>query len=45
VRHPIFGEGTVVASAVAGDDEEVTVAFEGRGVKRLMASIARLERA
>jgi DNA helicase II / ATP-dependent DNA helicase PcrA len=43
VRHPIFGEGTVVASAVAGDDEEVTVAFEGRGVKRLMASIARLE--
>ncbi len=44
VQHPIFGEGTVVASAVAGDDEEVTVAFEGRGVKRLMASIAKLER-
>jgi DNA helicase-2/ATP-dependent DNA helicase PcrA len=44
VQHPIFGAGTVVASAIAGDDEEVTVAFEGRGVKRLMASIARLEK-
>jgi DNA helicase-2/ATP-dependent DNA helicase PcrA len=35
----------VVASKVVGDDEEVTVAFEGQGVKRLMASYARMEKA
>jgi len=44
VVHPIFGPGTVVNSKRAGDDEEVTVAFEGRGVKRLIARYAKLER-
>ncbi len=44
VRHPIFGQGTVISSQLTGDDEEVTVAFEGRGIKRLMASFARLEK-
>jgi DNA helicase-2/ATP-dependent DNA helicase PcrA len=43
VTHPIFGVGTVIASKVVGDDEEVSVAFEGRGIKRLMASYAKLE--
>ncbi|HUV93603.1 MAG TPA: UvrD-helicase domain-containing protein [Anaerolineae bacterium] len=43
VRHPVFGPGMVVASKVVGDDEEVTVAFEGQGVKRLMASYAKME--
>ena len=43
VKHPIFGKGTVVSSKVSGDDEEVTVAFEGRGVKRLLSSYAKLE--
>jgi hypothetical protein len=28
---------------VQGDDEEVTVAFVGQGVKRLLAGFARLE--
>jgi DNA helicase-2/ATP-dependent DNA helicase PcrA len=44
VIHPIFGPGTVVSSKSVGDDKEVTVAFEGQGVKRLMASYAKLER-
>jgi DNA helicase-2/ATP-dependent DNA helicase PcrA len=43
VTHPVFGPGTVVSSKRVGDDEEITVAFEGRGVKRLMAAYAKLE--
>ncbi|MEN6478753.1 MAG: UvrD-helicase domain-containing protein [Anaerolineales bacterium] len=44
VRHPIFGEGTVVASKLVGGDEEVTVAFVDQGVKRLLLQYARLEK-
>jgi len=44
VRHRIFGEGIVVESKVAGDDEEVTVVFEEKGIKRLLASFAKLEK-
>ena len=44
VAHPAFGQGTVVASQVKGGDEEVTVAFEGRGIKKLLASFARMEK-
>jgi DNA helicase-2/ATP-dependent DNA helicase PcrA len=43
VRHRTFGEGTVVSSKLTRDDEEVTVAFPGGGVKRLLASLANLE--
>ena len=42
VRHPSFGEGVVVSSALRSDDEEVTVAFPDQGVKRLMAGFAGL---
>ena len=42
VTHPAFGAGIVVSSAVRPDDEEVTVAFAGKGVKKLMASFAGL---
>ncbi len=42
VRHPSFGEGVVVSSALRSDDEEVTVAFPDKGVKRLMAGLAGL---
>jgi len=45
VRHAIFGEGIVVSSKLIEDDEEVTVAFAGKGVKRLLASFAKLEKA
>ncbi|MCD6518316.1 MAG: ATP-dependent DNA helicase PcrA, partial [Anaerolineae bacterium] len=44
VIHPTFGPGTVVSSKIVGDDEEVTVAFENQGVKRLLASFAKLQR-
>jgi len=42
VRHPTFGEGMVVSSVARADDEEVTVAFPGGGVKKLMAAFADL---
>jgi DNA helicase II / ATP-dependent DNA helicase PcrA len=42
VRHPTFGEGIVVTSSTRADDEEVTVAFPQKGVKKLMASFADL---
>ena len=43
VRHAAFGDGTVVTSKLTRDDEEVTVAFPERGVKKLLASLANLE--
>ncbi len=42
VRHPSLGSGVVVSSALRSDDEEVTVAFPDKGVKKLMASFAKL---
>ena len=44
VKHATFGEGVVVSSKLVENDEEVTVAFTGKGVKRLLASFAKLER-
>jgi DNA helicase-2/ATP-dependent DNA helicase PcrA len=43
VRHAQFGEGIVIHSKVIGGEEEVDVAFEAVGLKRLAASIANLE--
>jgi DNA helicase-2/ATP-dependent DNA helicase PcrA len=43
VKHASFGEGIVIESRGAGDDEEVTVAFEAVGLKRLVASVANLQ--
>jgi DNA helicase-2/ATP-dependent DNA helicase PcrA len=45
VRHATFGDGIVVSSKLVENDEEVTVAFAGKGVKRLLASFAKLEKA
>ena len=42
VQHPTLGEGIVVSSTLRSDDEEVTVAFPAKGVKKLMASFAKL---
>ena len=42
VQHPALGAGIVVSSALRSDDEEVTVAFPDKGVKKLMASFAKL---
>lgn len=44
VSHKKFGTGTVIESKLVGNDEEVTVAFKSAGIKRLMASFAKLER-
>ena len=44
VKHDVFGEGVVVSSAGSGSDTQVTVAFVGEGVKRLMLSFAPIER-
>ena len=45
VRHPVFGEGMVVSSTPSAGDNEITVAFvEGAGVKRLLQSLAKLEK-
>jgi DNA helicase-2/ATP-dependent DNA helicase PcrA len=43
VRHAQFGEGIVIESKFSGGEEEVIVAFDDVGVKRLAASIANLE--
>jgi DNA helicase-2/ATP-dependent DNA helicase PcrA len=44
VNHQIFGPGVVIESKAVGGDEQVTVAFSGVGIKRLMASIAPMEK-
>ena len=44
VRHATFGEGLVVESRADGGDEIVTVVFDDVGLKRLMTSVAQLER-
>jgi DNA helicase-2/ATP-dependent DNA helicase PcrA len=45
VRHPAFGQGTVIQLNRRGDDWDVTVAFKGRGIKTLALSFAKLEKA
>lgn len=44
VEHEVFGQGVVIESRVAGGDEQVMVAFAGAGLKRLMASMAPMEK-
>lgn len=44
VEHRQFGRGIVLNSTGAGDDEQVTVAFDGEGVKKLLVSFANLEK-
>ncbi len=44
VKHQVFGQGIVVESRLVAGDEQVTVAFAGAGLKRLMASMAPMEK-
>jgi DNA helicase II / ATP-dependent DNA helicase PcrA len=44
VRHSQFGEGVVVNTKKVKDDSEVTVAFSGQGIKKLLLSLAKLEK-
>ena len=43
VRHAKFGDGVVVSCEVARGDQQITVAFEGQGVRKLLLSLAPLE--
>ena len=43
VRHAKFGDGVVIESKLTGADEEVAVAFADYGIKKLAASMAKLE--
>ncbi len=44
VDHGLFGQGIVLRSQPSGDDEEVTVAFQGKGTKTLLAGFANLRK-
>ena len=43
VEHPQFGVGMVIDSIAINGEEEVSVAFEGQGVKTFLASMANLK--
>jgi DNA helicase-2/ATP-dependent DNA helicase PcrA len=43
VRHPLFGEGTVVEADAAGRNQKVTVLFQKAGRKKLATRFAGLE--
>jgi DNA helicase II / ATP-dependent DNA helicase PcrA len=43
VRHPVWGEGMVLNSRIQDQDETVDVMFESVGLKRLVASLAKLD--
>ncbi len=44
VRHPKFGDGTVLAVAGVGEKQEVSVNFAGAGLKKLIVKFANLEK-
>ncbi len=44
IQHSKFGVGTVIESNLTRDDEEVTIAFPGIGIKKLLVSIANLKK-
>jgi DNA helicase-2/ATP-dependent DNA helicase PcrA len=44
VHHRIFGDGVVINCSPNKDDQEITVAFTTAGVKRLLLSLAPLEK-
>ena len=44
VSHPVFGNGVVVSCQALDGDIEATVAFNGAGIKKLLASFARLKK-
>jgi DNA helicase-2/ATP-dependent DNA helicase PcrA len=42
VKHNVFGEGTVVAAKLMGNDTMLTIEFDTAGSKKLMANFARI---
>jgi hypothetical protein len=43
IRHPRLGQGVVVTTVFHGAEEHVTVAFQGAGIKTLLADVSPLE--
>jgi DNA helicase II / ATP-dependent DNA helicase PcrA len=43
VVHPVFGDGMVIETRILGNDEIISVMFETTGLKRLAASVAKLD--
>jgi DNA helicase-2/ATP-dependent DNA helicase PcrA len=43
VEHSIWGQGLVLSSKIENDDEIVDIFFESVGLKRVAASVAKLE--
>ena len=43
IVHPVWGDGMVLTSRIMDDDEIVDIFFENVGLKRVAASLARLE--
>jgi DNA helicase II / ATP-dependent DNA helicase PcrA len=43
VMHPVWGEGMVLNSRIQDDDEIVDIFFEDLGLKRVLASLGKLE--
>ncbi len=43
VRHPKFGDGLILSARLDGEDEILDVFFEDVGMKRIIASLARLK--
>ena len=44
VSHPTFGEGRVVSIKGQGEEAEVIVGFPQKGIKKLLAQYARLQK-
>ncbi|HDS2909905.1 DNA helicase II [Morganella morganii] len=44
VRHPKFGEGTIINMEGNGEHTRLQIAFQGEGIKWLVASYAKLEK-
>ena len=44
VRHKMFGEGIITHKEKDGDDFVLEIHFKGKGMKRLMAGYAKLEK-
>ena len=44
IRHSVFGNGVVVSCQAVDGDNEVVIAFNGAGVKKLLLSFAKLEK-
>jgi len=44
IRHKSFGEGIVISCSTLESDQEITVAFTTAGIKRLLVSLAPIEK-